>query len=103
MEINWLCSVSHKIGGTILQNSLIIFSRILSRIILNLVVFQGNSGVCNAGCLAITAVTLRTPENCKQVMQADGAQMIVQIIKTHIDNPIVMVMELFICAVKPKI
>ncbi len=51
-------------------------------------------GICHAGCGVITAVTLRNPENAKLVVDAGGADLIMQIIKTHSKEPAILVSDL---------
>lgn len=43
------------------------------------------------GCNVIQAVCLRSPDNAKQVMEAGGAQLLTQIIKTHTAAPKILV------------
>ena len=39
--------------------------------------------ICHAGCGTITSICLRMPDNAKQVMDAGGAQLLIQVLKNH--------------------
>ena len=52
---------------------------------------QSVKSVCHAGCAVIAAVTLRSPDNAKQVMAAGGADLITQVMKTHANEPVIQV------------
>lgn len=59
------------------------FAPVINSILNNLSV----KSVCHAGCAVIAAVTLRSPDNAKQVMAAGGADLITQVMKTHANEP----------------
>ncbi|XP_006821593.1 armadillo repeat-containing protein 6-like [Saccoglossus kowalevskii] len=46
---------------------------------------QGQPQVCENGCAAIAAISLRNPANCRVVIQSGGAPIIVQVMKIHRD------------------
>ena len=52
---------------------------------------QSVKSVCHAGCAVIAAVTLRSPDNARQVMAAGGADLITQVMKTHANEPVIQV------------
>ena len=54
---------------------------------------QSVKSVCHAGCAVIAAVTLRSPDNAKQVIAAGGADLITQVMKTHANEPVIQVSE----------
>lgn len=45
-----------------------------------------NKGICYGGCTLIAAICLRTPENAQTIMEAGGAQLLIQVLKTHLSN-----------------
>jgi len=45
--------------------------------------YVSSPAICHAGCGTITAICLRMPDNAKQVMDAGGAQLLIQVLKTH--------------------
>jgi len=50
-----------------------------------------NKGICHAGASMLAAVCLRTPENAQQVIDAGGAEVLVQVLATHVKNAVVAV------------
>ena len=54
---------------------------------------QSVKSVCHAGCAVIAAVTLRSPDNAKQVIAAGGADLVTQVMKTHANEPVIQVSE----------
>ena len=48
--------------------------------------YMSSGAICHAGCSAITAICLRMPDNAKQVMDAGGAELLTQILKTHLSS-----------------
>lgn len=56
---------------------------------------QANKGICHAGASMIAAICLRTPENAQQVIDAGGAEVLVQVLATHMKNAIVAVSGTF--------
>ena len=56
---------------------------------------QANKGICHAGASLVAAICLRTPDNAKQVIEAGGAEVLVQVLQTHMKNAKVAV-SLFI-------
>lgn len=51
---------------------------------------QGNAQIASLGCLAISAIMLRTPENCSVVVENNGHHVILQAMKVHSTNEYVM-------------
>ena len=49
--------------------------------------------VCHAGCAVIGAVTLRSPDNARQVVAAGGADLLTQVMKTHANEPAIVVSQ----------
>lgn len=47
---------------------------------------QNNAAIADAACRVLTAITLRTVENCKRVIDCQGHQHIVQAMKLHPDD-----------------
>ncbi len=55
------------------------------------VLFQSSKPICFYGCSALTAICLRNSNNAADVVKSGGAQLLTQIMKTHIENPKIIV------------
>ncbi|XP_070541808.1 LOW QUALITY PROTEIN: armadillo repeat-containing protein 6-like [Ptychodera flava] len=47
---------------------------------------QSQPQVCENGCAAMAAISLRNPGNCKVIMESGGAAVIIQVMKIHKDE-----------------